>query len=100
MKVAKNLFLALLATSTMVLVSACGPKAYVKGEYDDVEKENNLNDAWSETDMQKVVADLVSSMNQSASVAQAKFFYFPVNDSKCACLPRIHIALNNIAAGD
>lgn len=68
----KNVALMLLAIFTMAFVSACGPKAYVKGEYDDVEKENNLNDSWSETDMQKVVADLVSSMNSSAAIAQAK----------------------------
>jgi penicillin-binding protein activator len=64
--------LALFAVLTMVAVSGCGPKAYVKGEYDDVERDNNLNDQWSETDMQKVVADLVASMNNSASVSQAK----------------------------
>lgn len=68
----KKVALTLLATFTMAFVSGCGPKAYVKGEYDDVERENNLNDQWSETDMQKVVADLVSSMNNSAAVAQAK----------------------------
>src|SRR6476660_4950330 len=62
----------LLAVLTLAVVSGCGPKAYVKGEYDDVERENNLNDQWSETDMQKVVADLVASMNASAAVAQAK----------------------------
>lgn len=64
--------LALFAMFTMAFVSGCGPKAYVKGQYDDVEAENNLNDQWSETDMQKVVADLVASMNNSASVSQAK----------------------------
>ncbi len=63
---------ALLTVLALAVVSGCGPKAYVKGEYDDVERENNLNDQWSETDMQKVVADLVASMNASASIAQAK----------------------------
>ncbi len=71
-KKASTLLVALVAIMTLATLSSCGPKAYVKGEYDDVERENNLNDQWSETDMQKVVADLVASMNGSASIAQAK----------------------------
>lgn len=53
-------------------MSACGPKAFVKGEYDQVETENNLNDRWSETDMQKVVADLVGSMIGHNEISNAK----------------------------
>lgn len=68
----KKVALSLLATVSMLLVTSCGPKAYVKGEYDDVEKENNLNDQWSETDMQKVVHDLVQSMNTSAAITGAQ----------------------------
>ena len=71
-KKASTLLVALVAIMTLATLSSCGPKAYVKGEYDDVERENNLNDQWSETDMQKVVADLVASMNGSASIALAK----------------------------
>lgn len=71
-KVANPLLVMFLAVLTLAVVSGCGPKAYVKGEYDDVERENNLNDQWSETDMQKVVAELVAGMNASASIAQAK----------------------------
>lgn len=50
----------------------CGPKAFVKGSYDDVERENLLNDQWSETDMQKAVADLVASMMKQQTIANAK----------------------------
>ncbi|MDG0814745.1 penicillin-binding protein activator LpoB [Bdellovibrio svalbardensis] len=57
---------------TMLALTACGPKAFVKGEYDDVNRENNLNDQWSETDMQKAVHDLVASALNSPSLAQAK----------------------------
>lgn len=53
-------------------LTACGPKAFVKGEYDDVERENNMNDLWSETDMQKVVADLVAGMLAHPAIANAK----------------------------
>ena len=51
----------------------CGPKAYVKGKYDEnVERENLLNDSWSETDMQNAVKDLVASMSKSKAVNNAK----------------------------
>lgn len=71
-KMAATPLVLLMALIVMAFVSGCGPKAYVKGEYEDVEKENNLNDQWSETDMQKVVGDLVASMNGSSAIAQAK----------------------------
>jgi penicillin-binding protein activator len=61
-----------IALVACLLLSACGPKAYIKGEYDDVEKDNNLNDQWSETDMQKVVSDMVASMVKHNSIANAK----------------------------
>ena len=55
-----------------VLFSACGPKAFVKGQYDsNIERENLLTDQWSETDMQKSVTDLVSSMLAHPSLAQS-----------------------------
>lgn len=57
----------------LMTAMGCGPKAFVKGQYDqDVTAENNLNDQWSETDMQKVVSDLVASMMKSRAVASAK----------------------------
>lgn len=53
-------------------LTSCGPKAFVKGQYDDVEKENNLNSEWSETDMQKTVKDMVASLLSHPSIANAK----------------------------
>lgn len=67
----KKLALCLLALSA-IAASGCGPKAFVRGDYDDVEKENNMNDQWSETDMQKVVQDLVAGMVKDPSIANAK----------------------------
>lgn len=67
----KSLLLTLLASVSLVLTS-CGPKAFVKGDYDDPEKENLLNDQWSETDMQKTVQSLVSSMIAHPVIANAK----------------------------
>ncbi len=61
-----------LATITMTILSSCGPKAFVKGQYDDVNKENLLNDQWSETDMQVVVKSMVESLTKSPKVAAAK----------------------------
>ena len=54
-------------------LTACGPRAFVKGEYDkDVESTNLLNDQWSETDMQKAVKDLVASAVAHPAIAGAK----------------------------
>lgn len=55
-----------------LVIIQCGPKAFVKGKYDDVERENLLNDSWSETDMQNAVKDLVSSVVGHNSIANAK----------------------------
>ncbi|MCB0351168.1 MAG: penicillin-binding protein activator LpoB [Bdellovibrionales bacterium] len=55
------------------MISACGPRAFVKGGYDeDVNSENLMNDRWSETDMQKVVKDLVASAIKNDAIANAK----------------------------
>lgn len=57
---------------TLGVTAGCGSKEFVRGNYDDVQTENNLNDLWSETDMQKIVADLVDSMVKSYEIANAK----------------------------
>lgn len=51
---------------------SCGPKAFVKGSYDDVERENLLNDQWSETDMQNAVKSLAASLMNHPAMANAK----------------------------
>ncbi len=55
-----------------LLQVSCGPKAFVKGSYDDVERENLLNDQWSETDMQNAVKALATSLMNHPSMANAK----------------------------
>jgi penicillin-binding protein activator len=67
----KFLFLSLFASLSLV-ITACGPKAFVKGDYQDAQKENLMNDQWSETDMQVVVKDMVASMNAHPIIANAK----------------------------
>jgi uncharacterized protein (TIGR02722 family) len=67
----KRIMFALVCLS-MISVS-CGPKAFVKGDYDkDVERDNLLNDQWSETDMQRAVKDLVDNMAAHQVIAAAK----------------------------
>jgi uncharacterized protein (TIGR02722 family) len=61
-----------LLSSAVLGLTACGPKAFVKGEYDDVERENLLNDQWSETDMQKIVNAMVASMTSHPAIANAR----------------------------
>ena len=62
----------LAALAALVLFTGCGPKAYVRGEYDDVGRANLLNDKWSETDMQVVAESLVKSMLSHPSLRDAK----------------------------
>ncbi len=66
-----NAILTVLAVAVLTMTS-CGPKAFVKGEYDDVNKENLLNDQWSETDMQVIVKAMVDSLVQHPSITNAK----------------------------
>lgn len=63
--------IAILATAAIVL-QGCGPKAFTKGSYDDVDQENLLNDSWSETDMQKAVSELVGGLTKHRNIAEAK----------------------------
>lgn len=62
----------LLIFFTVGSLTSCGPKAFVKGQYDDVNKQNLMNDQWSETDMQTVVKDLVTGLVGSPAIASAK----------------------------
>ncbi|MGE5085350.1 MAG: penicillin-binding protein activator LpoB [Bacillota bacterium] len=67
----KNLILSAVTVS-MLALAGCGPQAFTKGDYDNVERVNLLNDQWSETDMQKAVQDLVASALQTPAITQAK----------------------------
>jgi penicillin-binding protein activator len=58
--------------SLTLALTACGPKAFVKGQYDDPERENLMDDQWSETDMQKTVESMVASLVAHPSIASAR----------------------------
>ncbi len=67
------MFLRMIISMIFLLVlSSCGPKGFIKGEYDDVNQENLLDDRWSETDMQKVVTNLVKKMLQSRVIKRVQ----------------------------
>lgn len=68
----KNSILTAIALASLTFLSSCGPKAFVKGQYDDVNRQNLLNDQWSETDMQVVVKSMVDSLVKHPTVAGAK----------------------------
>jgi penicillin-binding protein activator len=57
---------------SMGFLASCGPKAFVKGQYEDPQKENLMDDQWSETDMQNTVKDMVASMTKHPVIAKAK----------------------------
>ncbi|MBX3020337.1 MAG: penicillin-binding protein activator LpoB [Bdellovibrionales bacterium] len=68
----KNLVLLFGLVCSLVLVG-CGPRQFVKGQYDEnVEDANLLTDKWSESDMQKAVKDLVASAVSHPAIANAK----------------------------
>lgn len=63
----------ILSVLSALLLTSCGPKAFVKGEYDeDINRENLMNDQWSETDMQVAVKAMVTSMVNHSTIANAK----------------------------
>lgn len=68
----KKTTVALCALVALVL-SACGPRAFVKGDYDEnVEAKNLMNDQWSETDMQVAVKTLVDSALKHPAISNAR----------------------------
>ncbi len=58
----KQILLGSLILALVLSLASCGPKAFIKGSYDDTERENVLTDRWSESDMQKAVETLVGSL--------------------------------------
>ncbi len=69
----KTIITVALASLAALSITSCGgPTAFTKGNYDDPENENLLNDQFSETDMQKMVKKLVDSLVASRAVAKAQ----------------------------
>lgn len=51
--------------------SGCGPKAFTKGDYDDPDRVNLLNDQFSESDLQRMADRVIKEMTNCATIAQA-----------------------------
>ena len=69
----KALSYLILFTSVLTMVTACGPRQFADGSYDeDVNETNLLTDRWSESDMQNAVRDLVGSATSHYSISNAK----------------------------
>lgn len=71
MKLTRIIGLTVLCFALISALTSCGPKQFTKGDYDNVQNENLLNDRWSETDMQNVVEALVRSMLAHRAIAKA-----------------------------
>lgn len=66
-------FIVLIGLLFAVSLTACGPRQFVKGQYDEnVEDPNLLTDKWSESDMQAAVKDLVNSAVSHPAISAAK----------------------------
>jgi uncharacterized protein (TIGR02722 family) len=64
-------YMSMIISISLLWLASCGPKAFVKGKYDDSERENLLNDSWSETDMQNAVKSMVQSMMAHPVIAKS-----------------------------
>ena len=69
----KQQFIVLFSLFTLLVSTGCGKRAFINGDYDkDVNRENLMDDRWSETDMQKTVEYLVNSAVKHKAIANAK----------------------------
>jgi penicillin-binding protein activator len=66
-----RLFL-LLGLIAALAASGCGPKAFVKGEYDDPTRVELLDDKFNESDMQQMADTVIKAMVACGYVANAK----------------------------
>jgi uncharacterized protein (TIGR02722 family) len=57
---------------TLLVLASCGPRAFTKGDYNNPEDVNLLNDQFSESDMQHMAKTLVASLVASRPIAKAQ----------------------------
>lgn len=62
----------ILIMAVFASIVSCAPKAFIDGKYDDPNRENLMNDQFSETDMQKIAKDLVASLTANPAISNAK----------------------------
>jgi len=68
----KQLALSLSLIFITTYFTACGPKAFTKGKYDDMSEERLLDDKFNETDMRQIADTMVSSLTESVVVKESK----------------------------
>ncbi len=68
----KNLYKYVVVGLLALGLTDCGPRAFTKGDYDDPDKVNLLNDQFSESDMQAMVKKLVDSLIASRPISRAQ----------------------------
>jgi uncharacterized protein (TIGR02722 family) len=61
----------IVSASSMALFSGCGPKAFTKGDYDDPNRVELLDDKFNEADMQQMADTTIKAMVACPYVAQA-----------------------------
>jgi penicillin-binding protein activator len=61
-----------LCVSVLLAASACGPKAFTKGEYDDPTRVELLDDKFNEADMQQMADTVIKAMVACDEVAKAQ----------------------------
>ncbi len=67
-----TLFLSLMVCTTLALLAqGCGPKAFTKGEYDDPNRVELLDDRFNEADMQQLADTVVKAMVACDYVAKS-----------------------------
>ncbi|MGE0615772.1 MAG: penicillin-binding protein activator LpoB [Bacteriovoracia bacterium] len=67
-----KLSLVLAVTTLLSFATACGPKAFTKGEYDDPTRVELLDDRFNEADMQQMADTIVKAMVACGYIANAK----------------------------
>lgn len=68
----KNTALRLMSITTLLLLASCGPKEFVKGEYDDPNRVELLDDKFNEADMQQMADTIVKAMTACPAIKDAK----------------------------
>src|ERR1700677_2616497 len=68
----KNLYKYVVVGLFALALTDCGPRAFTRGDYDDPDKVNLLNDQFSESDMQAMVKKLVDSLVASRPISRAQ----------------------------
>jgi penicillin-binding protein activator len=71
MRIPALISLVILGLTIVIISSGCGPKAFTKGEYDDPNRVELLDDNYNEADMQKMAETMIKSLVSTGLVVAA-----------------------------